>query len=149
MIVCLQDICDDAFKPSKERYTGHIILQLAAMIHSHAGSADPEIVHLTDIAPRAQIFTRFEQHRHAKAHWFSECFAEFVSTRHKQQCPSSTDRFCPTLTDGRFPVRLRRYAPFFLMAPPLNVLSRRCWIHGSLGRWKRVRGCRILLWVFR
>ncbi|KAF9015834.1 aquaporin-like protein [Hymenopellis radicata] len=47
------------------------------MIHA-VGSSDPSVVHLADVAPRARIFTRFERMRHAKAHWFSECFAEFM-----------------------------------------------------------------------
>ncbi|KAK0472710.1 aquaporin-like protein [Armillaria novae-zelandiae] len=42
------------------------------------GTADPNVVHLADVLPRAKIFTIWERHRHAKVHWLAECFAEFM-----------------------------------------------------------------------
>ncbi|KAG7440596.1 aquaporin-like protein [Guyanagaster necrorhizus] len=43
------------------------------------GTANPNVVHLADFQPPAKIFTIWERHRHAKARWLAECFAEFVS----------------------------------------------------------------------
>ncbi|KAF5381881.1 hypothetical protein D9757_007600 [Collybiopsis confluens] len=38
------------------------------------------VVHLRDVQTRPKIFTVWERHRHTSAHWFVECFAEFVPT---------------------------------------------------------------------
>ncbi|KAF9074516.1 putative aquaporin 2 [Rhodocollybia butyracea] len=37
-----------------------------------------DIVHLRDVQPRSRFFTVWERHRHTTAHWFVECFAEFL-----------------------------------------------------------------------
>jgi len=36
------------------------------------------IIHLRDVQTRPRIFTAWERHRHTSAHWFVECFAEFL-----------------------------------------------------------------------
>jgi glycerol uptake facilitator-like aquaporin len=38
----------------------------------------PDIVRLSDVVPRAGVFTVWERHRHTKVHWLVECFAEFM-----------------------------------------------------------------------
>lgn len=54
---------------------------LPIMLPAAVGSAHPGVVHLNDVAPRSQIFTRWDRARHHQIHWFSECFAEFVRIR--------------------------------------------------------------------
>lgn len=39
---------------------------------------EPTIVHLRDVVPRHRVFTAWEKKRHSSAHWFVECFAEFL-----------------------------------------------------------------------
>lgn len=39
----------------------------------------PDTIYLGDIRRRHGIFTVWEKHRHGKAHWFVELFAEAVS----------------------------------------------------------------------
>lgn len=38
-----------------------------------------DFVHLADIKPRSSAHIAWERRRHRQAHWFVECFAEFVS----------------------------------------------------------------------
>jgi len=37
-----------------------------------------DIIHLRDVQTRPRVFTAWERHRHTKAHWLVECFAEFL-----------------------------------------------------------------------